>query len=113
MVVKPIPKHVLTHTVTYEEWVEGDGINTESEFKAPVTLLDVRVQSLSNIKRNANSEQLLYEAMLFFDVVNSSSDGPFTFMEKSKVIFDGKTMFVEKVNPVEAFSLHHYEVGLI
>jgi hypothetical protein len=113
MVVKPIPKHVLTHTVTYEEWQEGDGINADGGFKAPVTLSNVRVQYLSNIQRNSNSEQLLYEAMLFYDVINSSSSAPFTFIEKSKVTFDGKTMVVEKVNPVEAIQLHHYEIELI
>ncbi|MFS0776256.1 putative minor capsid protein [Neobacillus sp. 3P2-tot-E-2] len=113
MVVKPIPKHVLTHTVIYEEWLEGDGINTESGFNAPVTLSNVRVQFLSNIRKNANSEHLLYEATLFYDVVNSSSSDVFTFTEKSRITHDNKTMVVEKVNPVEAIQLHHYEIGLI
>ncbi|WP_026582127.1 putative minor capsid protein [Bacillus sp. J33] len=110
--VKPIPKHVLIHTVTYEEWQEGDGITTESGFLPPITLTNVRVQSLSNIRKNTNSEELLYEAMLFYDMVNSSSSGPFEFVEKSKVTFAGKTMHVKKVNPVEALALHHYEIGL-
>ncbi|MFC0271125.1 putative minor capsid protein [Metabacillus herbersteinensis] len=112
MNVKPIPLSVLPHTVTYEEWQEGDGINTESGFKAAVTLSNVRVQLLSNIRKNTNSESLLYDAMLFYDVVNSSSSGAFVFTEKSKVTFNGKAMFVEKVNPVEAFKLHHHEIGL-
>ncbi|USK43537.1 putative minor capsid protein [Cytobacillus oceanisediminis] len=110
--VKPIPKHVLIHTATYEEWRDGDGINTESGFKPPVTLSNIRIQSLSNIRKNTNSEELLFEAMLFYDVVNSSSSGPFEFTKKSRITFKGKTMFVEKVNPVEALSLHHYEIGL-
>ncbi|MBO1515602.1 minor capsid protein [Metabacillus sp. BG109] len=110
--VKPIPKHLLIHTVEYQQFVEGDGITTEDGYKPPVTLSDVRVQALSNIKKNTNSEELLYDAMLFFDVVNSSSSGPFEFTEKSKVTFNGKVMTIEKVNPVEAFKLHHYEIGL-
>jgi hypothetical protein len=112
MVIKPIPRHLLIHTVTYEEFQEGDGINTEDGYKPAVTLSDVRVQALSNIKKSTNSETLLYDAMLFYDVVNSSSDAPFEFTEKSKVTFNGKTMFVEKVNPVKAIKLHHYEIGL-
>lgn len=112
MVVKPIPKHVLIHTVTYEEWQEGDGINTESGFKAPVTLSNVRIQQLSNIKRSSTSETLLYDAMLFYDVTNSDSDKTFEFVEKSRVTFNSKTMIVEKVNPVVAIELHHYEIGL-
>ncbi|MBU8773188.1 putative minor capsid protein [Cytobacillus oceanisediminis] len=110
--VKPIPKHVLIHTVTYEEWQDGDGINTESGFKSPVTLSNVRVQALSNIRKNTNSEELLYEAILFYDVVNSSSSAAFNFAEKSRVTFDGKQLLVKKVNPVEALTLHHYEIGL-
>ncbi|WP_338788809.1 putative minor capsid protein [Metabacillus sp. FJAT-53654] len=112
MIVKPIPKHLLIHTVVYEQFQEGDGITTESGFLPPVTLSDVRVQALSNIKKNTNSEDLLYDAMLFYDVVNSSSSAPFEFTEKSKVNHNGKTMFIEKVNPVEAIKLHHYEIGL-
>lgn len=112
MIVKPIPKPLLPHTVTYEEWQEGDGINTADGFKEAITLSSVRIQSLSNIKRNTNSEELLYDAMLFFDVVNSSSSGQFIFTEKSRVTHNGKSMIVEKVNPVEAIRLHHYEIGL-
>jgi hypothetical protein len=112
MVIKPIPRHVLIHSVTYEEWQDGDGINTDSGFKAPVTLLNVRLQALSNIRKNTNSEELLYDAILFYDVTHSLSTGPFEFSEKSKVTFNGKTMFVEKVNPVKAIKLHHYEIGL-
>lgn len=111
-VIRPIPLQLLIHTITYEEWQEGDGINTESGFKESVTLSNVRVQFLSNITRSNTSEQLLYDAMLFYDAVNSKSSGPFNFTQKSRVTFDEKTMFVEKVNPVEAFTLHHYEVGI-
>jgi hypothetical protein len=112
MVVKPIPVHLLPDTVQYEEFQEGDGISSSDGYKAPVTLEHVRVQYLSNIKRNTNSEELLYEAMLFYDVINSDPSGPFEFIQKSKVTFDGKTMIVEKVNPVVAIKLHHYEIGL-
>jgi Minor capsid protein len=113
MVVKPIPKHVLIHTVTYEEWQEGDGIKTESGFNAPVTLSNVRLEAQSNIRRTSNSEQILYKALLFYDVVNSASSEVFTFTEKSRITHDGKSMVVEKVNPVHAISLHHYEIELI
>lgn len=113
MAIKPIPKKLLIHTVTYEEWVEGDGITTDGGHKAPVTLSNVRLQRLSNIKKSTTQEQLLYNAMLFFDVVNSSSSGEFKFTEKSRVTFDSQQMIVQKVNPVDAFELHHYEIGLV
>ncbi|WLR54837.1 putative minor capsid protein [Mesobacillus subterraneus] len=110
--VKPIPRHVLIHTVTYEEFQQGDGINTEDGFKPSVTLMNVRVQSLSNIRRNSTAEGIEYDAILFFDVAHSLSTGSFEFVEKSKVIFNGKVMLVEKVNPVVANELHHYEIGM-
>jgi hypothetical protein len=112
MAVKPIPLSVLTHTAVYEEFRDGDGITTEAGFKPPVTLSNVRMQALSNIHKNANGEELLYEAVLFYDVMNSSSSDQFEFKEKSKVTYGGKVMYVEKVNPVEGIALHHYEIGL-
>lgn len=116
MVVRPIPKAVLIHQCTYEEFVQGDGFETEDGFKPPVTLSNVLIQpsntSNPNITRNANGEILVFNSVLFFDVVNSSSNGPFEFKEKSKVTFNGKDMIVEKVNPIYAFTLHHWEVYL-
>ncbi|PAD67027.1 hypothetical protein CHH83_20890 [Bacillus sp. 7586-K] len=113
MIVKPIPLHMLTDTVQYRPFQEGDGITTEDGFGDAITLSNVRVQYLSNISKNTNSEELKYEAMLFYDVVNSNSSDAFEFTEKSEIDFDGKTMVVEKVNPVHAFKLHHYEIGLV
>lgn len=110
---RPIPIRLLPHTVQYLQYTKGDGITTESGFLDAVTLSNVRVQYLSNIKRNNNSEEKLYEAKLFFDVVNSKASGLFEFTEDSKVIHNGMTMTVKKVNPVEAFKLHHYEIGLV
>jgi hypothetical protein len=112
LIIKPIPRRVLTHTVKYEEFQKGDGINTEDGFKPSVELLNVSVQYLSEYKKNTNAEEQLYDALLLFDVVNSKAAADFVFIEKSKITFNGKTMFVKKVNPVEAFKLHHWEIGL-
>lgn len=110
--IKPIPLNVLQHTVTYEQFQKGDGINTSDSFLTAVTLSKVRVQQLSNFSRNTVSEELLYDSILFYDVVNSSGLGSQSFTEKSKITFNGKTMYIEKISPVEAFSLHHYELGI-
>jgi len=112
VIIKPIPKHLLPHTVEYEEYQEGDGITKESGFLPAVTLSFVRVQYQSIIKKTNNSEDELFDAILFYDVVNSSSSSDFTFTKKSKITHNGKTMAIEKVNPVEAFKLHHYEIGM-
>ncbi|MCM3404254.1 MULTISPECIES: putative minor capsid protein [Bacillaceae] len=109
--VKPIPKKVLIHFVTYEEYL-GKG-RMDEEYKQPITLSNVLVQPVSNIKRSNIAEQKAFQSLLFFDVVNSSSEALFEFKEKSKVTFQGQRMTVNKVNPVHAFSLHHYEVELV
>ncbi|WP_153124672.1 putative minor capsid protein [Peribacillus tepidiphilus] len=108
--VKPIPKRVLIHEVTYEEYAGNDGWG--ESYKEPVTLSNVLVQSVSNISRSNTAEEKLYKSLLFFDVVNSSASAEFTFKEKSKVTFEGQVMTVAKVNPCYAFTLHHYEVEL-
>jgi hypothetical protein len=113
MVIKPIPKNILIHSVEYEEFVQGDGFETEDGFKPAVTLTNCRVEAASNIKRTNTGEELQYKALLFFDVVNSSASGQFELKEKSRVTFDGKTMYVNKVNPIYGFSLHHYEIELV
>ncbi|MBB6446462.1 putative minor capsid protein [Bacillus benzoevorans] len=118
MNIKPIPRTLLIHTVNYEEFVQGDGFETEGSFKTPVTLSNVRIQTASNkskpnISRDYYAEQLIWTALLFYDVVNSSSSAPFEFKEKAKVTFEGKTMTIEKVKPIYGLSLHHYELEMI
>lgn len=112
-VVRQMPISLLIHSITYEEFVQGNGFDTEDGYKAEVTLSNIRIESISNIKRNSQGEELQYKALLFFDVVNSKASGSFEFKEKSRVIWDGKTIFVSKVNPIYAFSLHHWELELL
>jgi len=109
--VKPIPKAVLIHSAQYEEYA-GNDRHGES-YKDPITLYNVRIEEISNIVRSNMSEETLFDALLFYDVVNSSAEAAFTFKEKSKVTFDGKTMLVKKINKAAAFKLHHYEVELV
>src|SRR4051812_14514597 len=100
MKVKPIPKQVLIHTATYEEFVQGDGFETEDDFKSPVLLSNVLLQpsntSTPNIIRTTTGEELQVNYTMFYDLVNSSANGEFDFTEKSRITFEGKTFIVEK-----------------
>ncbi|MBM7585846.1 hypothetical protein JOC86_002388 [Bacillus pakistanensis] len=107
--IRPIPVSLLIHEVTYEEPIPDDGWSEES-YKPAITLKNVRVESSSNIKRTNTGEQILYKSLLIVDVVNSSPIPE--FKEKSKVTFNGDVMYVNKVNPIHAFTLHHYEIEL-
>lgn len=107
--LRPIPLVLLIHSVTYEEKTNdswGDG------FANPVTLSNVLVQPASSIQRSSTATEILYNSVLFFDATNSTPLVP--FKKGSKIHFDGKEMFVEKVNTLYAFESqpHHYEIGL-
>lgn len=108
--VRPIPKELLIHSVVYEEHQEKDRYG--NEFKEPVTLSNVLVQPVSSIKRADSGDQVAYNSLLFFDCVNSLPSS-ITFVKGSKVSFHGETMYINKVNPIYTFSLHHYELELI
>lgn len=109
--VKPIPQKLLPDTVTYEEYDGNE--RWGDDWKPPVTLLHVRFQEMSTLSISNIREQREFKSLLFFDVVNSRFSGSFEFKEKSKVTFNGQSYVVNKVNPIHAFKLHHYEVELI
>jgi hypothetical protein len=109
--VRPIPKTLLTHEATYEEFL-GNGRYGET-FLPAVTLKNVRINYERSLKRTQDSEGKNIKATMFFDLVNSRATGDFEFKEKSKLTFQGLVMQVQKINPIYADKLHHYEVELI
>jgi hypothetical protein len=109
--VKPIPIEVLIHEAVYEEI--SSNTRYGEAFLPPVTLKNIRINHEKSLQRSSNSEGKNIKATMFFDLVNSRASGEFEFKEKSKLTFDGLVMQVQKVNPVYASKLHHYEVELI
>lgn len=108
--VRPMPLAVLIHEVIYEEYTENDRYG--KNHKDPVTLTNVLVQPASNIKRSNVADQIAYKSLMFFDCVNSRPLD-INFVKKSKIIFNGEEMIINKINPIYAFNLHHYELELI
>lgn len=109
--IKPIPKKLLIHEATYEEF---DTNNRYGEtYFAPVTLKNIRINFERSLNRSGDTESKNIKATMFFDLRNSSATGEFEFKEKSKLTFEGLVMQVQKINPVYADTLHHYEVELI
>jgi hypothetical protein len=111
ILVKPIPIEILIHEAIYEEM--GSNTRYGESYLPPVTLKNVRINYERSIKRTSDTEGKSTKATMFFDLVNSSASGEFEFKEKSKVTFNGMVMQVQKVNPIYASKLHHYEVELI
>lgn len=108
--IRPMPLAVLIHTVTYEEYQKEDRYG--NNFKKPVTLENVLVQPVSSISRTATGDQISYNSLMFFDCVNSLPS-TIEFVKDSKITFNGKSMIIDKVNPIYTFDLHHYELELI
>lgn len=112
--IKPIPKRLLPHTISYKEY---DGTGTFGEnFKPTIDIKHVRLEpSNKKISTNVSGQpiqDIVATALMFVDFANSSHT---TIKEKSEVVFKGRKMKVQIVEPVYAFDgeePHHLEVYL-
>src|SRR5690554_698603 len=108
--IRPIPRKLLIHTITYKEYTGGDGWG--DDYAADVEVKNVRVEPSSSMTRNSNQEEIIGEYVLIIDGVNSS---PFINpKEKDKIVFDNKELEVGKVQTFYALSnkVHHIEAEL-
>ena len=110
--IKPIPKHLLIHSIIYEERADGDGWNNEP-VSDPITVNNVRVQPSRILSRTSNREEITADHVLFLDRVHSSHF--FKMKEGATVKFNGDAWKVETVQTFYDFRQepHHYEVGLV
>lgn len=111
MIVRPIPKHLLVHSVEYQEYLE-DGRWGDS-FADPVTVSFVRVEPASSLDRDSSKEEIVAENVLFIDRVHSQ---PFILpKQKDRIIFDGREFEVHRVEVFYAIGdrIHHVEVELV
>lgn len=106
--VLPIPMTHLIHTVDYYEKIDG---RYEGSFAAPVIIEHVLLNYSYSMKKSGEGKEKVLKGILFIDCVNSH---PVVEMKAgSKVVFDGKELFIKDIKPVYALELHHYEVELI
>lgn len=107
--MRPIPLVLLPHTIEYHERETGG--RYEGSYKPPITIRNVRVEKSNAVVKTGPDEEKALKGKLFMDVVNSSE--AFEMVPQSKIVFQGKEMFVENVKPITAYELHHYEVQLV
>lgn len=115
--VIPIPLHMLIHTVEYHEYIgeNGEWGGSESSYAEPIILKRVRVQPNERLYNTSTGDSVTFQSILFHDSVNSSPSKQ-TFKEKSKIVWNGKEMFIKEVEPLyttNADRPHHTEVILI
>lgn len=109
-VVKPIPLHVLIHTVEYHEYDPESSF--QDSYKAHITINNVRVEPSSKVVTNSNGESVTSKATLFVDATFSNPIPK--FVEKSKIVFNGREFYIQVVDELYALSNtpHHWELIL-
>lgn len=114
MKIDPIPKELLIHSVTYREFIQNE--TWGETYKPSITLTNVLVQPATALTKDTIRETIQAKAILFYDMEHSKPTMPvFSFIEKSKIVFQGQEMTVDKVNIFYAFdgeTPHHYEIEL-
>lgn len=114
VVIKPIPKSLLPHTVTLQREVpKQDDFWEDDVLESNMVLSYVKLEPSNKIVRDKNNAEIQIAATLFYDCKNSEPRG-ITFEEDDVIIFNGEKHQVETVEPLyDRKKLHHYELGLI
>lgn len=113
MLVKPLPKSWLIHTVVYEHYKGTDDWDSPS-YELPVAINFVRVDETTVFSRDTTQNRIVAEAVIYVDAVNSSPIPD--FKEQSNIVFNGRTMTIKKVVPCyhpNADVIHHWELEVI
>jgi hypothetical protein len=109
--IKPIPKRLLPNSVTYQAYIPDTGEG--ATWGTVVTLSTVKIDEQKQFRRDSNGAEIVGNAMLFYDYVNSIglTDKP---TNGSKVVYGDKTYFVVDTDILRANSdtPHHYEILL-
>lgn len=109
--MRPIPKKMLPNKVTYQKYLSDDGEG--SSYADPVTLDHVKIDEQKQIVYTSNGAELVGNAMLFYDLVNSTGldEKP---VNESLIIFEDRTYTVVDTDILRGNSNtpHHYEIKL-
>ncbi|MCC5894837.1 MAG: hypothetical protein JJU16_05185 [Alkalibacterium sp.] len=105
--VAPIPKSLLIHEITYEDYESG---RHGDIYHDPIDVKHVRLESKSKRIKTANGQDIIAQTTLFWDAVNSDEC---RFHKNGRVTFNGSQMHVKEVHLFHDESkLHHLEVSL-
>ena len=110
MKIRPIPRELLTHTVTLKHRVPGGvwgGIN-----EVPQVLERVRIEPKQALTYTKSNQALTLTTVLFIDAVHSTP--PAGIDLDDTVEFGGDVYTVKSIARQHALdSFHHYEIGLV
>lgn len=114
VVIRPIPRSLLPHTVTYgKNQISDDIWEAEITGNDGIELSFVRIEPSSKIIRDKNNVEIQLAATMFYDCKNSRPQNVI-FAEDDVIVFNGQKHSVKTVEPLyDRRHLHHYELGLI
>lgn len=109
--IRPIPKRLLPNNCIYKKYLGNTG---EGDDWGEDTLINhVKIEEKTQLKVTSNGREIIGNARLFYDLVNSSglSDEP---VQNSKIIFNNKEYRVidSDILRADQNTPHHYEVLL-
>lgn len=111
--MRPIPKKLLIHSVTYGKESTSDRFGDDKEIVGKVLLRNVRLEPSSKVIRDKNNAELQLSAMMFYDCKNSRPSG-MKFRTDDIIIFNGVNHRIETVEPLyDDKRIHHWELGLV
>ena len=108
--MKPIPKRLLKNQVSYLPYSNDTGEG--AGYGSSVTLNNVRIEEMTQLSQSKDGNEVVGNAMLFYDLVNSSGLTS-TPLNHSKIIFNGRTYHIVNTDILRAnANPHHYEILL-
>lgn len=111
MKISQIPRHLLIHSVVYEEYVKTGAF--DKEYKDPIMLTNVLVQPSFKVVKDARGQEREIKALLFMDTVNTPNCQ--ALVPDSNVKFgdlEGVVVSCDPIYTIDPITPHHYEVSL-
>jgi hypothetical protein len=109
--MKPIPTKMLPQSVVYNAYVSNTGEG--SSFGTSITLTNVKMEEVKQLSRTNNGIEVIGNAMLFYDCVNSNglTAKP---LNESKITYDSHIYHIISTDILysEDSTPHHYEILL-
>lgn len=115
MLAPQLPKPWLIHEITYSEYSDERDEYGNDVFELPITIGRVRFDESSSFSRSVQEDKISLTGIIFVDGVNSENV-PSSFLEQSKVTFNGREMTIVKVIDCYhpgANKIHHYELEVV
>lgn len=109
--MRAIPKRMLPNTVSYKKYIpdEGEG----ATYLAMVYLTNVKVEEKKTFHKTKDGNEIIGNAILFYDYVNSNGLTSYPTNE-SVIIFNDRTYHIVDTETLRGNSNtpHHYEIIL-